>query len=185
MKAWHFTADKLRDGRDIPQEGIALKHEGELELCKSGLHSSARLIDALQYAPDSIICRVECGGEIIQGKDKLVCSQRTILWRVDAGDLLWDFSRWCAHQVIDGWDCPNIVRKWIETGDEKVRGKAYSAARSPAYSATYSVDDSAAYSAANSAACAAAYLASKSSQNTQLEKMVNELHEETYEKWTT
>ncbi len=232
MKAWHFVSDKLRDGRDIPENGVVLKHEDKLKPCKSGLHASIRLIDALWYSPGSTICRVECDGEILQQEDKLVCSERTILWRVDAEDLLRDFARWCAYQVIDEWDCPEIVRERIETGDEKLRSKtnsatysaassaassaayssaysvassaASSAAYSSAYSATYSAASSAAYSAAcsmansaaNSAAYSAAYSATystanseaysaaKAAQNTQLEKMVNELHEETYEKWT-
>jgi hypothetical protein len=94
MKAWHFVSDTLRDGRPIPADGELLKHEGPLKLCASGLHASKNILDALHYAPGSTICRVEVCGEIIHGNDKLVASERTILWRVSGEQ---DVEKVCPH----------------------------------------------------------------------------------------
>lgn len=128
MKAWHFTADKLRDGRPIPDIGVRLEHEGPLVVCQSGLHASVRIIDALQYAPGELIHRVECGGDRHEDDDKIVCRQRTILWTVDGGTVLRDFARHCALDVIHLWDAPDVVREYLETGSEELRAAAWAAA---------------------------------------------------------
>ena len=39
-----------------------------------------------------------------------------------------EFARWCALQVIHLWDCPEIVRLYLETGDESIRAAAWVAA---------------------------------------------------------
>ena len=92
--AWHFVNDTLRAGQPIPDDGEWLVHTEPLDMCRAGLHASIRLIDALKYAPGHNICRVECSGDIIQGDDKLVCSHRRIIWRIDAEELLREFARW-------------------------------------------------------------------------------------------
>jgi len=45
---------------------------------------------------------------------------------IDAADLLHEFARWCALQVIDLWDAPKVVRDYLKTGDKSlpVAGKA-------------------------------------------------------------
>lgn len=92
--AWHFLYDTglMRDGRK-PRK--IETHDGELALCQSGLHASVKLTDALQYAPGIILCRVRCSGKIVMGEDKLVCSQREILWCVTT-DMLHEFARLAA-----------------------------------------------------------------------------------------
>ena len=117
MKAWHFVCDTLRDGSPIPEDGETLVYEGDIELCASGYHASKRVIDALQYAPGNTLCRVECGGVIEEGGDKLVSSERTIIWRIDAEPLLFEASRKFALEVIHLWDAPEVVREFLETGD--------------------------------------------------------------------
>ena len=117
---WHFVGAKLRDGRPVPPDGNWLKHDGELVMCDSGLHYSRRLIDALGYAPGSTICRVEVHGWEYNG-DKGVAMSRRILWRVDGEDLLRRFARLCALDVIHLWDAPEIVARYLKTGDESIR----------------------------------------------------------------
>ena len=126
--AWHFTGDKLRDGRPIPPVGEWLEHEGPIALCKSGLHASVDILDALRYAPGPILHRVELDGEIIEDEDKLVASRRKILWSVDLTDTLRAFARACALDVVHLRDCPDIVRQYLETGDESIRAAARSVA---------------------------------------------------------
>ena len=133
--AWHFVNATLRDGRPVPADGVTLKHVGPLAPCESGLHASERLIDALQYAPGETLCRVQMGGTIRRETDKLVARQRTILWRIDATDVLRAFARRCALDVAHLWDMPPIVRRYLETGNESIRDAAWDAAWAAAWAA--------------------------------------------------
>ena len=144
LLAWHFLSDKgkLANGdRRREMVGRTLVHRGPLVLCEGGLHASVRAIDALQYAPGPWVCRVECGGKIVRGDDKLVCSRRKTLAMVDATDTLRHFARLCALDVIDKWDAPAIVREYLETGDESkraaARAAAWDAARDAAWAAAW------------------------------------------------
>ena len=148
--------------------------EGAPVLCRHGLHASKRIIDALEYCPvgDVALCRVTLGGTIIRDTDKSVASERTITAMLDAAQtaaLLRDFARWCALQVIDLWDAPQVVRQYLETGDETLRAlaaeaAAWAAARAAwaagaaawAAGAAASARDAAARAAAAAAAWAAA-----------------------------
>lgn len=152
--AWHFVGTRLRDGRPVPKDGEVLVHHDRLVLCQSGLHASVDPFDALQYARGSVLCRVEMGGTILRGDDKLVASERTIVCRRDMTDVLYYFARMQALSVVDRWDAPDVVLDYLMTGDkrEAAWSAAYSAARSAARSAAWSAARSAAESAAWSAA---------------------------------
>jgi hypothetical protein len=164
---YHFTGDKLRDGRPIPTVGEWLVHEGPIEMCVSGLHASEHPFDALQYAPGEYLHKVELDGVTITERDKVVARERKIIATIDATKLLRKFARKQALSVIDKWDAPKVVIEYLKTGDEKLIEKAYSAASSAADSAASAADSaarsaarSAAYSAASSAADSAASAAS-------------------------
>ena len=149
IEAWHFCADTLRDGRPIPPDGEWLVHDGDVIPCKSGLHASIRLIDALEYAPGSTLCRVILRGDIQHhGNDKIVGRERQIVWRIDATAVLREFARKCALDVIHLWSAPDVVRKYLETGDESLRdaarAAAWDAARAAAWAAAmYAAKDAA------------------------------------------
>lgn len=132
IRAYHFVGSTLRDGRPVPPDGAWLEHSGPLELCESGLHASEHPFDALRYAPGSTLCRVECDGEILRGGDKLVCSRRRIVARIDATSLLRSYARWCALSVAHLWECPPVVREYLEGGSEPLRDAARAAARAAA-----------------------------------------------------
>ena len=166
--AWHFVGDALRDGRPVPADNVTLKHTGKLELCASGLHASERLIDALEYAPGPILCRVQMGGTIKKESDKLVARQRTILWRIDSTDVLQKFARQCALDVAHLWDMPPVVRQYLETGDESIRA----AARYAAWGAARAAAGDAARAAARAAAWDAVWDAARDAQNTHLTEIV-------------
>ena len=103
MKGWHWLDNNglLWDGTEPPPDGEWLIHDGDLYMCREGLHYSKRLIDALQYAPGNVLCRVECRGEQEHQDDKSVCTQRRILWRVTVPDeVLRRFARRCALDVV-------------------------------------------------------------------------------------
>ena len=131
VMAWHFVGASLRNGRAVPPDGEWLEHDGPLVMCERGLHASEHPSDALQYAPGSTLCRVECEG-VVRGAgdnaDKLICRRRRIVARIDATAILWEHARWCALQVAHLWTMPDVVRRYLETGDESMRAAAWAAA---------------------------------------------------------
>ena len=132
MRAWHFVGDKLLDGRAIPPDGVVLRHDGPLVLCAQGLHASLHPFDALQYAPGNTLCLVECAGRFAYEADKLVCSKRTIIARMDAELLLRHFARQQALSVVHLWDAPQVVLDYL-MGDDAARAAAWVAARAAAW----------------------------------------------------
>ena len=147
--AWHFVGATLRDGSPVPADGVNLKFDGTPALCHVGYHASIDPFDALQHAPGPILCRVRCGGTIIQSADKLVCTERTIIRRLDATDGLCYFARMQALSVVHRYpgEPADEVIAWL-FGDDSARSAAWSAARSAAESAAWSAAESAAWSAA-------------------------------------
>ena len=154
-KAWHCTRiDKslgYNDGRTVVA-GETLIHEGELVLCKRGLHASTRLLDALLYAPGAYVWRVELSGTIVHGSDKLVASKRKPIWGFDATTVLLDFTRRCALDVMHLWNPPDVMARFLRTGDPSLATRAYAAAHAAEATAATRV----AYAAYVAAAYAAA-----------------------------
>jgi hypothetical protein len=179
VKAWHFTNGSLRDGRPIPKAGETLRHDGELIMCKSGLHASRRLIDALDYAPGLTLHCVELAGKVLHEDDKSVAMERTILWTLPESvmePLLRDFARRCALDVIHLWDAPEVVVTYLKAGDESLRAAAreaaWAAAGATARAAAGAAARAAARAAAGDAAWAAAGDAARERQNRRLTSMV-------------
>ena len=167
MKAYHFLyeGNKMRDGRAAPADGRWLEVEGEIELCSWGLHASITPWDALQHALGPILCVVELGGTIIEGKDKVVASRRKIIKRFDATEMLQYFARMQALKVVDLWDAPGVVLDFLMTGENK------DAARDAAWAAWDAAGD-AARDAARAAARAAAWAAAGDDFNALVEDAV-------------
>lgn len=151
MLAYHFVGNTLRDGREVPADGVWLEHEGKVRMCSAGLHASVHPSDACRYAPGLTLCLVELDGEIHTGDDKVCASRRKILARFDATELLRADARASALSVIHLWKAPAIVKQYLETGDASLRVEARQAATATAATA-------AAYAAyADAAATYAAY----------------------------
>jgi hypothetical protein len=157
---WHFLPDDgyLRFGT---KEKVKVKHtlmlppDTKLIPCKIGFHASKRALDALQYSPGSIICRVTLHGEKIpHGNpiDKYCAHGRTVLQMANAEEVLRIFARKCALSVIHLWNAPQIVIDYLNTGDEKLRDAAWTAAGAVAWTVAWT----AAWTAARTAAWAAA-----------------------------
>jgi hypothetical protein len=166
VRAWHFTNGmKLRNGQPL-EAGRVYHHNGAVVPCRSGLHASTRLIDALKYAPGSILSRVEMRGELIEhGEpvDKVVGRERKVSWHIDATRTLWLFACWAAEDALQAerkagrephpasWAAPRARRAWLDGKITDAQlGEAHNEANSAAYS-TFSL----AFSAAFSAACSA------------------------------
>ena len=132
VTGWHFLATRngvpvLRDGRPAPPVGVWLHHDGDLKLCVSGLHVSQRALDALSRAPGPIACRVTCSDVGERVLDEFVCRWRRIDGMCDATDVLHAFARLCALSVAHLWDCPTVMTRFLETGEESLREAAWKA----------------------------------------------------------
>ena len=119
IRAWHFLYEgsRLRGGAIAPADGQWLEVTGIIEPCSNGLHASIRPADALQHAPGPILCLVECDGTIVHADDKLACSRRRIVVRMDATEMLLYYARMQAMSVVNLWDAPDIVLDYLMTGE--------------------------------------------------------------------
>ena len=100
--AWHFIRNdfKLRYGDDrTVRRGEVLCVTGEPKMCNNGMHGSLRALDALRYAPGTIVCRTVHSGLLIFGGDKLVSQCREVVWMADATEAIVVFAKWCAARA--------------------------------------------------------------------------------------
>ena len=137
ITAYWFFGDTLRDGRPIPPDGEWLVEDGPIELCEKGLHWSRDPFDALQYAPGPNLALVEARGMILEKANKGCSTERRIIKRFDATALLRSEARKSALTVIHLWNAPQIVREYLETGDESKRAAAWDAAGAAARAAAW------------------------------------------------
>ena len=67
----------------------------------------------------------------------MVARRRKILARVDLTEVCRAFARAEAFRVMHLWDAPDLVRRYLETGDETIRAAAWAAARAAASDAAW------------------------------------------------
>ena len=171
MLAWHFLSEDKRLGYDdgrLVEVGQTLECEGKPVLCDNGMHGSIRLIDALYYASGPIVCRVDIEGDVIEGEDKLCGRRRTVLWMLDATQILHEFACRCAEDalaLVEQPDARSVAaiaakRKWLmgEITDEEL-DSAWDAARDASQDVAL---DAATWAAASAAAWAAVRAAARS-----------------------
>ena len=135
---WFAAEPKLPygDGRPVII-GETLRVKPPLKLCKHGLHWSVDPLDALQYASGNLLYQVRPDdsdwyddkgqwhkGEYLLVNDKGCSTGRTALAMRDATGMLCAFARDEARPVIHLWDAPEVVRRYLETGDETIREAA-------------------------------------------------------------
>lgn len=112
------------DGR-IPSQGDTHTVGGRPILGSWGLHASLSPMDAFNLGESSRVWRVSLAGEVVHGEDQSCANARTYLSFIDASDVLDQFLRMCALKVIDFWDPPVIVKKYLETGNASYRHQAF------------------------------------------------------------
>ena len=161
MLGWHWLRNdkrlRYRDGDEVDdgeivEAGSTYVAEGPIELCRNGMHASARALDALEYAPGEIVCYVRLEGELQHDTTKSVGRSRTVLWMVDASDTLHEFACWCAAQALSrerdagrepdarSWAAIEAKRRWLahEISDDEL-----AAARAAASDAAWAARDAA------------------------------------------
>jgi len=178
--AWHFLhgdgTQLANNGGPVPPDGEWIEVPPPIKLCERGLHASVLPLDALKYAAGNVVCRVELGGEVLHGDDKLCATRRRILWRIDAEPVLSAFARRCALDVIHLWTPPEIVVRYLKTGDESIRAAAGDAAWDAAGDAARAAARDAAWDAAWAAAGAAARDAARRRQGALLSRLLMAEH---------
>ena len=183
MLAWHFIGRDLRcryDRRPVPPPtlvdgewlpGAWLGVDGKPEMCRHGLHASARLIDALGYAVGPILCRVELAGRVMQDSKKSCAQRRRVIWWADVGPLLREWSADIAEQACrDAGVTDDRIYRVCELARMYARGQAsfaeMSAARHSAIAAvtepeTNDIAWAAVGTAVSNDTCDAAWVASR------------------------
>ena len=135
---WFAAGDTLPhgDGRKIAL-GKAHTLRGVITLCEHALHACRDPFDALGHAPGNWLYRVECSGRVVEQFDKLGCSHRRYVARIDATALALQFAREQALSVAHLWDMPDFVRQFLETGDTSLTDAAAKAAIAAAPDTAY------------------------------------------------
>lgn len=103
---WHFLREDMMlrysDGRTV-KKGIWMKARnciGGPILCKQGMHASENILDAIQYAPGIILCKVNVRGNIITSKDKFVGMERVVLDFFNCRETFERFCLWCYERAL-------------------------------------------------------------------------------------
>lgn len=171
VQAWHFVKEDLtlRDGQKVKAGRVYKLPKGtEPVLCHTGYHASMRAIDALNYAPGPIVCRVELRGQVVEDTDKLVATERKVLWLADASKTLrlfaCDEAAWALKRFVPNPD-PRSVEA-IRVARKYAHGKATDAELAAAWAAARD----AAWDATPAAAWDAARAAARDRQNRKLER---------------
>jgi len=103
MKAYHFLRADMTagNGTEPPwRVGETRKWKGEIEMCKSGYHSSPTWLDALDYAPGPMACIVAVSRPIAWDIDRLASRTRTLVACANVERELRIFACDCAERAL-------------------------------------------------------------------------------------
>lgn len=152
INGWHF----VNDSRTLAHCGLGVEagyvytEDGPIDICRSGLHASRRIYDALNYAPGSILCKVQLWGDVQEQEDKLVSRNREVLAVRNVESELRMWACWCVRHTPLGdgrttWDLltDERSRNVLEVAEQFTLGKsshkqlydAWAAARVAAWAA--------------------------------------------------
>jgi len=167
MRVYHFA--RIENGVPVMRDGTPIEigkkysvNKHKVAMCECGFHGSINPLDALKYAPGNYISIRKLSGKIVKGDDKVVASECVHVAGFDGEGMLRKFARLCALDVIYLWYAPDVVVRYLKTGDESLRDAAWDAARNAVIDAT---NDDAWYAARNAAWYAASNAAWDAARN--------------------
>ena len=141
FRCWHFARNDMKlgygDNRDI-MPGEVLSVDCKPVLCRSGLHGSIDIMDALNYAQGHIICLVDIWGEVQQEDDKLCGTHREVIQMWDGEDILRYFAWWCALQSRSSWCVAMTVYAGMDAAESAVYAARYAARSADLWDAAWS-----------------------------------------------
>jgi len=134
--AWHFIPDDRMLAHQTPPMAVEPgfiygEPEGDIKICRFGMHASRRVYDALYYGSSSTLCRVRIWGDVQEHDDKLVGRYREVLAIRDVASELRLWGCWCIRntKLADGrtvWDllADPRSRNAVETAERFAQGEA-------------------------------------------------------------
>ena len=158
---WHFVCDSRLLANVSPPMAVEPGYvygepEGDVVICRRGMHASRTVRDALRYAPGTQLCRVAVWGDVAEQSDKLVGRYREVLAMRDVASALRLWACWCVRTTILGDGCTAWEllkdprsRAAVEVAERFARGAATRKELATAYAAaTYAYADAATATAA-------------------------------------
>ena len=110
MKTYFYTADN--------------PPLNEWVVSDAGFVTSSSPLEALYYAPGSVLNIAELDG-FLQTCNKLNIGRcRKVLATIDVSELLRDFALWCAFPGAYAGNTSNVVHHYLATGDNSLRSEA-------------------------------------------------------------
>jgi hypothetical protein len=127
--AWH-----LCEGSSCPSDGTEQTYAGHIVLGEAGFHAylhPADLLGVSRAYARPVACLVACTEIHDRDATRLVCRRWRVVAKVNVADVAWPYARAEAARVADYWRAPEIVRRYLATGDTAILGQALVAATSP------------------------------------------------------
>lgn len=118
-------------GETVATGYVYTTDEPTIALCKTGLHGSPTVYDALEYAPGARLSRVRVWGEIDSDREKFCGRNREHIAVIDASALLRIWACWCVRHTTTGrggttWDLLTDTRsrEAIVIAEQYAHGRA-------------------------------------------------------------
>ena len=178
LTTWGF----VEKGAPRPS-GVCAVAEGHTEVRCGDRRSFVAPLGALNAANGERVVRFPCRviGRDDQGDLRCVAGKPSLDY--DATEVLQSFARKCALDVVHLWEAPPVVRRYLRTGDPKLRAAARDAARAAARAAAWAAGGAArdaawaiagaiARATAGDTAMTAAGVATKARQSRRLARML-------------
>jgi len=112
---FHFVGDRLLDGRPVPADGELLS-----ALSGGQLAGYPTAGEAMAKAEGTTLCLVTLLGAKRCAYPGAAWSAgaRLIVKRIDAAPLLRAFAMHCAQDVLQFWDAPEIIGRYLSSADQ-------------------------------------------------------------------
>ena len=129
MKGFKFLKDDLTSSNDPEQAKWTLgkwrKHDGPLEMCRSGFHASEDPYNSLKYVYGPRWFKIEAKGKVLKDDDKFVAEQMRIVKELPTKRIAVRFAIACARRTLNRFEAKHPEddrsRKAIEAAEAWLR----------------------------------------------------------------